>query len=111
MAEAEPILDFADIIELYKQDARQSVERMRAALERWGEVVTGGPARAELRKLSHQMRGSGRTYGFRDATRISKAMERIVEGLEKHRFEADERIRCSLGRKIERLAKVFEVPA
>ena len=107
MAEAEPILDFSEIITLYKLDACQSVEKMKAALANWGEVTTGGPARSELRKLSHQMRGSGRTYGFKDVTRICKAMEKTIELLEKNRHDADETVRESLRCKIERLDAAF----
>lgn len=107
---AEPVLDFSEIIALYKLDALQSVERMRAALGKWDEVASGGPARLELRKISHQIRGSGRTYGFGNATRLGKAMERVVEALEKNRLQADERVQRSLVDKVERLAKIFVVP-
>ena len=66
----EPAMDLTEIIGLYKEDARRSVEQMRLAAGRWDDVASGGDACKELRKLSHQLRGSGRTYGFREVTRI-----------------------------------------
>ena len=81
----EPVLDLSEILDLYKEDAR----RMAAQDERGlgamgGEVQAGGAARQELRRLSHQLRGIlGRTYGFREVTRISKALENIMLKLEK----------------------------
>lgn len=105
---SEPVLDLSEIIDLYKEDARLMVLRMRNALERWQEVVSGGPARQELRKLSHQLRGSGRTYGFRDVTCISKAMERLMDKLEKRTLHADERVRQSIAVKVERLSRTFQ---
>jgi chemotaxis protein histidine kinase CheA len=104
---AEPALDLSEIMDLYKEDARRMVGQMRIAQACWEEVQQGGPARQELRKLSHQMRGSGRTYGFREATRLCKAIENIIQKLEKNKLPADERIRKSLHLKIERLAAVF----
>jgi chemotaxis protein histidine kinase CheA len=104
---AEPALDLSEIIDLYKEDARRMAEEMRSALARWDNVQEGGPARQELRKLSHQLRGSGRTYGFRDVTRLCKAMENIVQKLEKGKLSADDRVRGSLDRKVSRLAAVF----
>jgi chemotaxis protein histidine kinase CheA len=94
-------------MDLYKGDAKHMVDQMRSALIRWSEVQQGGPARQELRKLSHQMRGSGRTYGFRQATRICKAMENIILKLEHNRLQADDRVQKSLQVKIDRLAAVF----
>jgi chemotaxis protein histidine kinase CheA len=82
-------------------------EKMRSALSRWEEVQKGGPARAELRRMSHQLRGSGRTYGFRSVTRICKAVENIVLKVDKTRLPADERVRESIRKKLERLASVF----
>ena len=93
---AEPVLDLSEIVDLYKEDARRMILSMRAALERWTEVSDGGPACLELRKYSHQLRGSGRTYGFRDVTRVAKAMEHLTEGLQKHALPADERMRRSI---------------
>lgn len=108
MADTEPVLDLSELLELYKTDARQTVDKMRASFLRWGEVVTGGAARQELRKWSHQLRGSGRTYGFRDVTRVSKAIERIMERLDKGRVQPEIRVQESLGRKIDRLAQIFQ---
>ena len=105
----EPALDLSEIIGLYKEDAKRMVEQMQSALSRWEEVQQGGPARQELRRLSHQMRGSGRTYGFREVTRFCRAMENIVQKLEKNRLPADDRVREALRRKIDRLAAVFIV--
>ncbi len=107
MAEAEPLLDFSQIAALYKEDARDSVSKMQVALERWGEVMIGGPARLELRRLSHQLRGSGRTYGFSSASRVAKAMERMIEKLEKNTLEANERLRAALADKVHRLGRIF----
>ena len=104
---AEPVLDMSEIVELYKADARRMVLEMRQALERWDEFAQGGPARQDLRRLSHQMRGSGRTYGFRSVTRICKAMERIVLKLEQRRWPAEERLRRSLLEKTGRLEHIF----
>jgi len=103
----EPALDLSEILDLYKEDARRTVRTMALAAERWEEVASGGAARYDLRKLSHQLRGSGRTYGFRDVTRISKAMERIVQRLEAGALAADDRVRRALQKKIERLAQIF----
>src|SRR5256885_265633 len=97
----EPALDMSEIIGLYKEDARRMVSDMRSALQRWDEVKIGGPARNDLRRLSHQLRGSGRTYGFRNVTRISKAMEQIVQKLEKQILEADERVKKAMAGKID----------
>jgi chemotaxis protein histidine kinase CheA len=103
----EPSLDLSEIVGLYKEDARIMIEKMRGAVGRWEEVQKGGPARTELRRLSHQLRGSGRTYGFRSATRICKAIENIILKLEKTSLPADDRIHESIRKKLERLASVF----
>ena len=105
---AEPALDLSEIMDLYKEDARRMTGLMRSALSRWEEIRQGGPARQELRKLSHQMRGSGRTYGFREATRLCKAMENIVLKLETNRLPCDDRTKESLRAKIERVTAVFQ---
>ncbi len=84
------------------------VVKMREALSRWDEVVQGGAARQELRRLSHQLRGSGRTYGFRSVTRAGKAIEGIIQKVEKNKLPADDRVRESLRLKIEHLAAAFE---
>jgi chemotaxis protein histidine kinase CheA len=104
----EPVFDMSEIIALYKEDARQSVLGMRAAWLQWAEISAGGPARQNLRKLSHQLRGSGRTYGFPEVTRVSKAIENIMTKLEKKRLPAGEPARLSLQKKIDRLAAVFK---
>ncbi len=104
---SEPALDMSEIIGLYKDDARRMIDEMRSALGRWGEVASGGPAQHDLRRLSHQLRGSGRTYGYRNVTCISKAVEQIVQKLEKQAFPADERVQRSIAAKIEKLAGIF----
>jgi len=104
----EPALDMSEIVDLYKEDARRMVEDMHKALTRWAEVATGGAPRQELRRLSHQLRGSGRTYGFRSVTRIGKAMEQIMQKLEKQALPADERTRKAVAVKVERLAQIFK---
>ncbi len=104
---SEPALDLSEILDLYKEDARRMVGLMQAALARWEEVQAAGAARQELRRLSHQMRGSGRTYGFRDVTRVCKAMENIVIKLEKKQLAADDRVRGSLTKKVARLSTAF----
>jgi len=98
----------SEIVGLYKEDARRMVREMDAAINRWEEVHAGGPARKDLRRLSHQLRGSGRTYGFRNVTRISKAMEQIVQKLERQHLAADDRTRSALVDKIKRLSKIFQ---
>lgn len=103
----EPVLDLSELIGLYKEDARHMVERMVAALSQWPEVQAGGPARQELRKLSHQLRGSGRTYGFRNVTCVGKAIENIMQRLDKKTLSADERVRESIRKKVARLSDVF----
>src|SRR5258708_1536544 len=101
-------LDLTEIIEPYKEDARQAVQKMRAAVERWEELASGGPACKELRKLSHQLRGSGRTYGFRNVTRIGKALEHTIIRMEQHRIQADERLRKAMKAHVEQLAAIFK---
>ncbi len=104
---AEPALDLSEIIDLYKEDAKRMVEKMRGALLQWDDIKLGGAPRQELRKLSHQLRGSGRTYGFCQVTRVSKAIENIMLKLETSKVPADERARKTLFKKIERLASLF----
>ena len=104
----EPALDLSEIVGLYKDDARRSVEQMRAALARWDEVANGGAACKELRKMSHQLRGSGRTYGFRDVSRIGKALEHLIQKLEAKRITADARLRQAVSGHIEQLAGIFK---
>jgi chemotaxis protein histidine kinase CheA len=105
----EPALDLSEIIDLYKIDARHMAAQMQAALARWEEVRQGGAARQALRRLSHQLRGSGRTYGFREVTRVCKAMENIVQKIEENRLEPDARAQDSLRRKIDRLVAIFAI--
>lgn len=104
----EPALDMSEIMDLYKGDARRMIQEMRAALQRWEDVQAGGASRQNLRRLSHQLRGSGRTYGFRSVTRVSKAVEVIMIKLEKRTLMADERVQQSIGDKIDRLAEIFK---
>jgi chemotaxis protein histidine kinase CheA len=104
----EPALDLSEIMDLYKEDARRMAGQMLAAWSRWEEVQAGGSARQELRRLSHQLRGSGRTYGFRQVTRLCKAIENMVQKLEKNKLAPDERLRESIRKKVERLMAVFE---
>lgn len=104
----EPMLDLSEIVDLYKEDAKRMIESMRNAANHWDEVAQGGAARQELRKLSHQLRGSGRTYGFTDVTRISKAVEQIMQKIEKNTLKVDSRVQQSVTAKIERLAAIFQ---
>lgn len=97
----------SEIIELYKEDARRMIQDMRGVMTRWSDVVQGGAARQDLRRLAHQLRGSGRTYGFRDVTRICKALEQITQKLERRALVGDNRVRHALSLKIERLAVIF----
>jgi len=108
MSDSEPALDLSEIVGLYKEDARRMIQEMRSSLGRWEEVQALGPALDQLRKLSHQLRGSGRTYGFFDVTRIGKAMEHIVDKIQKRRLSGDERVKTSIGRKIARLETIFK---
>ena len=103
----EPALDLSEIVDLYKEDARRMVEDMSKALNRWAEVALGGAPRQDLRRLSHQLRGSGRTYGFRSVTRIGKALEQIMQKLEKQVLPADERTRQAVAAKVQRLAEIL----
>jgi chemotaxis protein histidine kinase CheA len=105
---AEPAFDMSAIVALYKEDARRSVEGMRAAWARWDEVCAGGSAWHDLRKLSHQLRGSGRTYGFRDVTLISKAIENMMTKLNQKTLIGNEAVRASLKKKIDRLVAAFK---
>ena len=103
----EPAMDLSEIMDLYKEDARQAIAQMQGAMERWKEVVQGGPARTDLRRLSHQLRGSGRTYGFREVTRIGKAIENTVQKMERDALRPDNRVRQALSVKIDRLQALF----
>jgi chemotaxis protein histidine kinase CheA len=104
----EPVLDMSEIISLYKGDARKMVEEMRASLQRWDDLCAGGTARQTLRKISHQLRGSGRTYGFHSVSRVGKAIERVIQRLESRALQPDDRVRQSLANKVERLASIFK---
>ncbi len=101
-------LDLSEIVGMYKEDARRMIQDMRQAADRWQEVREGGPARQILRRLSHQLRGSGQTYGFRRATLVSKALEQIIQKLENGKLSADERVQRSVATKIDLLNSVFE---
>lgn len=103
----EPALDLSEIVGMYKEDGRRMVREMRAALLRWDEISIGGPARTSLRRLAHQFRGSGRTYGFRDVTRVGKAMEQIMWKMEKQTLAASDAVRHSLASKVDRLETIF----
>jgi chemotaxis protein histidine kinase CheA len=103
----EPILDLSEIMGLYKEDALRTVARMQDAFSRWSEVQQGGPARADLRRMSHQLRGSGRTYGFRHVTRICKAIENITIKMEKNALIADSRVQASIQTKLALLGTAF----
>src|SRR5258708_22743229 len=92
------VLDLSEIVGLYKQDARLSVMRMKAAAQCWDEVIQGGPACLQLRKLAHQLRGSGRTYGFRDVTRIGKALELLMVKLLSKHLKPDHRLQTFVAR-------------
>jgi chemotaxis protein histidine kinase CheA len=105
---SEPVLDLSEIIGLYKTDARRSVDQMRAALQQWDDFSQGGAACALVRKLAHQLRGSGRTYGFRDVTRIAKAMEKITIKIQAKTFAADDRLRDFMTASVKRLAVIFD---
>jgi chemotaxis protein histidine kinase CheA len=104
----EPVMDLSEIVGMYKEDARQAVEKMRAATQQWADVGAGGPACQELRKYAHQLRGSGRTYGFRNVTRIGKALEHLMIKLQNHRLPADERLKTVITRHVEQLGTIFK---
>ncbi|MFA5976414.1 MAG: Hpt domain-containing protein [Elusimicrobiota bacterium] len=105
---SEPALDMSELLDLYKEDARRMIEAMRDTCRRWNEISAGGTARQELRRMSHQLRGSGRTYGYHNVSQISKALEQIMQRLEKHTLSADDRVKRSICDKIERLALIFQ---
>jgi chemotaxis protein histidine kinase CheA len=104
----EPAFDLSEIIALYKEDANRTIELMRKAVGHWAEVAMGGQAFQELRKWAHQLRGSGRTYGFRGVTRVSKAIEGIMIKMQKKTIPADDRTRLSVEKKLERLQTYFK---
>ena len=101
-------MDLSEILGLYKEDARRYVQQMRTDVQAWDQVAGGGPASLELRKLAHQLRGSGRTYGFRKVTRIGKALEHVMIILQAKRFPADDRARHLITKYIDRLEVIFE---
>src|SRR5882724_6202283 len=105
---SEPTLDLSEIVGLYKDDARRSVQQMRSAIQRWDEIISGGSAGKDLRKMSHQLRGSGRTYGFRDVSRIGKAIEHLMQKLDTKRIPPDARLRQAVSEHIEQLAGIFQ---
>jgi chemotaxis protein histidine kinase CheA len=105
---SEPVLDMSEIIELYKQDARLSVSRMKAAATCWDEVIHGGEACLQIRKLAHQLRGSGRTYGFRNVTRLGKALEHIMMKLQAKHLKLDNHLQTVVNRYIDRLGEIFK---
>ena len=105
---AEPVLDLSEILDLYREDARRMIREMRDALAHWEEMAHGGEPRDSLRRLAHQLRGSGRTYGFREVSRLAKAIEHVVQKLELSRLAPDERVRRSLAMKMDRLSRVFQ---
>lgn len=105
---SEPALDLSEIMGLYKEDARKSVEQMRLAVRKWDEIVAGGAAQTELRKLAHQLRGSGRTYGFRSVTRIGKALEHLLIKLQEKRLLPDDRLQRSLESLVDRMGEAFK---
>lgn len=105
---SEPVLDMSEIVELYKIDARTMIQTMQADLQKWQNGTPMDDMAKELRRLSHQLRGSGRTYGFRHVTRLGKAIEKIVLKLEAHRLSWDEPVRQSLAKKIEQLKLAFQ---
>src|SRR5258708_38286484 len=104
----EPVLDLSEIVGLFKQDDRLTVMRMKAEAQCWDEVIQGGPACLQLRKLAHQLRGSGRTYGFRDVTRIGKALELLMVKLQSKHLKPDQRLQTFVARCLERLADIFK---
>lgn len=104
----EPVLDLSEIVGMYKEDARRSVEQMQDALTHWDEIAAGGPARQLLRKFSHQLRGSGSTYGFRNVTHIGKALEHLIIKLQAQRLAPDERLRKIVTAHVEKLAAIFK---
>jgi len=99
--------DMSEIIGLYKEDARRMVSTMQSDMSHWTEIGAGGPPRQELRKLAHQLRGSGRTYGFSQVTRLCKAIENLMIRLEQKRITADDRLKTSILKKIDVLAGIF----
>ena len=103
----EPALDLSEIVDLYKEDARRMIGQMRNALAQWSAIPPRSAAGQDLRRLSHQLRGSGRTYGFRNVTRVSKAIEEIILKVEKNKLPANDRTQEAIRKKIERLAEIF----
>jgi HPt (histidine-containing phosphotransfer) domain-containing protein len=61
-----------------------------------------GGRRAELRRLAHQLRGSGGTYGFPDVSRLAMAVESACDaGEQLPRVAADVAALAGLIRRIE----------
>ncbi len=106
----EPILDLSEIMGMYKEDAQKTVIKMGEAFSQWAEIQRGGQPRLDLRRMSHQLRGSGRTYGFRRVTRFCKAIENIMIKLDKKQLPADERVHESIRKKLELLKSAFDKP-
>ncbi len=106
----EPTIDLSEIIGLYKEDALLTIGKMRAAWSQWSEIQKGGAIRNDLRRMSHQLRGSGRTYGFRRVTRVCKAIENITIKIEQAHLKTDDRVRQALEKKLTLLAAAFDNP-
>ena len=103
----EPAWDLGELVGVYKEDARKTVAHMRDALARWDEMAENGPASQELRKLAHQLRGSGRTYGFRNVSRVAKALERLVIKLQSKSLEPSDRLLQVMKKNVQRLSEIF----
>ena len=106
----EPAFDLSEIVDLYKADARASVAQLCLHMKNLSNVVQGAEAVAGVRRISHQLRGSGKTYGFPQVTRLSKALERISISIQAHRIDLSERTVGVIQRYIGKLASIFEVP-
>jgi chemotaxis protein histidine kinase CheA len=66
-----------------RQEYRESAEQRRADVERLAPMaVSNAEARRELRKIAHNLRGSGGFYGFHAISAAAAALEELLMALE-----------------------------
>jgi chemotaxis protein histidine kinase CheA len=71
--------EFVALREAYIAEARTSAARLLDALK-LDAPPPDGPARAELRRLAHNLRGTGGLYGFPDITERAGELEVLLLG-------------------------------
>ena len=81
-----PISDetIAEIHEIFIEEARDQLEKIRGACARWHNVGEDADALATLRRGFHTLKGSGRMVGARDlgefAWSIENLLNRVIDG-------------------------------